>query len=361
MNKIKLNPFLIGMGVAGLALVVFFGAKVAPLWAGKAALQRKVRNLNQTLQKETSFPSDDDIKTSLDQREKTVKAYKDFGVFYTQSSEQLNRWFDDLKLAANAVPNRGNFMASYRQSKDKIESDLKAKEVKIGTGDESGKYTFGFNWEDPQPAQLEQIASVAPADEARVLKEIQKRFWARERVANTILAILKDGGKVGRVHDFRFFRKLHPIIQGAWDGYPSGENTVTYLGVGAQAGQAPLQFNEYELPQKLGRTLTFGFALELPYSQVPRVISEILNPAAERNPAARLLVNVVGTHVTIREQNEPTKTVTWTQGEEADKTAAYQKARDEVKPIDVMLTVTCQIIDFDPAELKKFDAPAPQP
>jgi hypothetical protein len=352
MNKMKLNAFWTGVAIAGVVLVIAFGAKVVPLWAAKSASLKKVRTLTQTLQKEKAFPSDSDIQTFLDQREKTVKAYKDFGVFYAQSSEHLNRWFPDLKLAPNQYPNRGNFMASYRSQKEAIENTLKEKGVKLGTGDESGKYTYGFNWEDPQPDQFNPVA----ADEGKILKEIQKRFWARQRVANAILTILAEGGKVSRVHDFRFFRKLHPQMTGiTWDSYPTGEYAVTYLGVGAQANLAPLQFTEFDLPQKLGKTITFGFALELPYSQVPRVISEILNPAAEKNVAARLLVNVIGSHVTIREQNEPTKTVVYPQGDSAAQAAAIQKAKDEVKPVDVMLTVTCEIIDFEPSEMKKFE------
>ena len=33
--------------------------------------------------------------------------------------------------------------------------------------------------------------------------------------------------------------------------------------------------------------------------------------------------------------------------------------KDGIKPVNVMLTVTCQIIDFEPTELKKFEAAAP--
>jgi hypothetical protein len=354
MNKLKLNPFWAGVAIAGVALLVIFVAKVVPLITSKGGWQRKVRTLTQTLQKEKAFPSDLDIRTFVEQREKTVKAYNDFGVFYSQSSERLDRWFPDLKIASNQSPNRGNFMASYRTQKDEIEKTLKEKGVRIGTGDESGKYTYGFNWEDPQPDQF--APPFPPTDEIKVLREIQKRFWARQRVANAILIILNSGGKVGRVHDFRFFKKLHPQMTGiTWDSYPGGDYAVSYLGVGAPPNQPPLQFTEYELPQKLGRTMTFGFALELPYSQVPRVISEILNPAADKTPGERLLVNVIGAHVTIREQNEATKTVSYIQGDTAAREAAIQKVREEVKPIDVMLTVTCEIIDFEPTEMKKFD------
>ena len=356
MNKLKQNAFWAGVVIAGAALVITFGALVAPKWARKSGLQSRVKGVWRNLEKEKTFPSDADIETHKEQRGKIIKAYGEFGTFYTQSSERLQQWFPDLKLAANADPNRGNFMASYRLEKDKIEAALKEKGVKIGIGDETTRINYGFNWEDPQPADFDRMG----ADDKKVLKEMQKRFWARQRVATTILTIINDTqnpGKVNRVHDFRFFRKLHAQLSGTWDSFPSAQDAVNYMAVGAQPNMAPQNFQEYELPQKLGRTMTFGFALELPYSQVPRVISEILNPAAEKGVANRLLVNVVGSHVSIREQNQPSEPVVFTVGDEAARAEAIKKVKDAVKPIDVMLTMTCQLIDFEPSELKKLDAP----
>jgi len=356
MNKMKQNAFWVGIAIAGGLLAVLFGVLVVPLWATKSKLQRDVTTTLRALKNRRSIPGNDDIRSHEEAKDKTIKAYKEIGVFYAQSNDHLERWFPDLRLAAGMAPNRGNFMATYRGEKDKIETALKDKGVKIGIEDAAAKYTWGFNWEDPDQTAFGRAGA---ADETKVLLEIQKRFWARDRVAKAIVTILNEGGKVARVHDFRFFAKLHPQIQGPWDSYPGGADAVHYMAVGsAQLYQPPQNFQEYELPQKLGKTMTFGFALDLPYSQVPRVISEILNPSAEKNVAQRLLVNVVGTHVSIRDQNLPDETVTFTKGDAAAKEAGIQKVKDGIKPVNVMLTVTCEIIDFEPTELKKFDAPA---
>jgi hypothetical protein len=357
MNKIKQNAFWVGVGVAAGILAIAFGVVVVPMWTTKSKLHNQVAGLARTLKTIKSVPGNEDIRSNEEARDKAVKAYKEIGLFYTQSNDHLERWFEDLKLAPNTSPNRGNFMATYRGEKDKIEKALTEKGVKIGILDDQARYTFGFNWEDPDGAAFGRVG----ADEMKVLKEIQKRFWARDRVAKAIMTILNEGGKVIRVHDFRFFAKLHPQIQGPWESYPTGIDAVHYMAVGAaQAYQAPSNFSEYDLPQKLGHTMTFGFAIELPYSQVPRLISEILNPAAEKNVAARLLVNVVGAHISIREQNKPDETVTYTKAETPALTAAareagIQKVKEGINPINVMLTVTGEIIDFQPTELKKFE------
>ncbi len=350
----KKNAFWIGTGAAGAVLVIFFAVMVLPLWTKKGATEKNLGNLVKRLKGENSIPGTPDITACEVARTKTIEQYRKLGEFYATSNDHLERWFTDLKLAANQDPQRDGFMSIYRREKDEIEKALKEKGVTIGVPDPANpdKPKHGFNWEDPQPDEFGRII----ADEKRVLKEIQKRFWARQRVAHALLSILNDNGKVGRVHDFRFFRKLHPSLGSAtWETFPTLDHAVHYMGVGAPANAAPQNFAEYDLPQKLGKAMTFGFAVELPYSQVPRLISEILNPAAEKAVAARLLVNVIGTHVTIREQNDPEVKKTITRGDAEGKAKIEAEVKAAVKPIDVLLTVTCQIIDFEPSELKKLE------
>lgn len=362
MNKLKQNAFWAGLGVAGAALVAFVVLMILPALSAKSKAQREITRLKNILKDQGSFAGNEDIQTFETAKTKYKDNYQKIGDFYSKSKEHLERWFPDLKLAATQDPPRDAFMGIYRNEIAQIEKSLTDKGVRIGIGadeeEEKAKKAknFGFNWEDPQPDDWTKV--VAAGDEKKVIKELQKRFWARRRVADAMLAIVNDStqpGRVNRVHDFRFFRKLHGTIAGQWEAAPP---TVHYMGVGAtQLNQMPQNFQEFELPQKLGRTMTFGFALELPYSQVPRIISEILNPAAEKDVAARLLVSVVGTHITIKEQNQPEVKVIYLEGDLAGKKKAEQEAQDAVKPIDVLLTVSCQIIDFDPAELKKFDGP----
>lgn len=355
--SMKRNTFWVGTGAAAALVVVLFGVLVVPLWAKKSSKQSALGKLLKRLKDETAIPGSPDIAACEEAKAKAIEQYKKIGDFYSASNDHLERWFPELKLAANQDPQRDGFMSIYRREKDEIEKALKAKGVVLGVQDpmNADKYKFGFNWEEPDPNDFNKLQ----AEEKKILKEIQKRFWARQRVANALLTILNENGKVTRVHDFRFFRKLHTALAGStWEQFPTGEAAVHYAGVGAQLNAAPQNFSEYDLPQKLGKTLTFGFAVELPYSQVPRLISEILNPAAEKAVASRLLVNVIGTHVTIREQNEAEIKKNVPQGDKDAKEKAEAEIKAGIKPIDVLLSVTCQIIDFEPSELQKFDAPA---
>jgi len=132
---------------------------------------------------------------------------------------------------------------------------------------------------------------------------------------------------------------------------------IHWQGVASTNGQIS-GFQETDLPNDLGKTLTFGFAIELPYSEVPKAIREILNPGNEASATERMLVNLIGTHVTIRDQNEPVVTFQYIKNDKADedaKRAAKLAAVGGDKPRPVLLAVTCQIIDFDPSKVKKFE------
>jgi hypothetical protein len=70
-----------------------------------------------------------------------------------------------------------------------------------------------------------------------------------------------------------------------------------------------------------------------------------------------MLINLIGTHITIREQNQPLVTFNYLKGDATDeairKAEALAKAGgDKARP--VLLAVTCQIIDFDASKVKKF-------
>jgi hypothetical protein len=357
MNKIKLSPFWIGVLVAFGVLVVVFGALVMPQRGVLARKKRAVKDLANDLESaKGGTPSRQDIESWTKYKGEVTTAYKLVTDFYTVSDKYLERWFPGILLGGDGDPSRDIFAARYRDEGDKLEDLLTKKDVKIGFDDETPgrKGKFGFNWEAIAPNDWALIQT----DEKQVLRELQKRFWARQRLAN---AILNGGVKVQRIADFRFFKKLHEKLSAApWEQYQyKNEETIHWPAVNASANGQPIGFVETDLPNDLGKTLTFGFAVELPYSEVPKAIREILNPGNEASATERMLVNLIGTHVTIREQNEVKVPFTFEKGNKADedakRTEALTKSGGE-KPRSVLLAVTCQIVDFDPSKVKKFGA-----
>ena len=359
MKKIKLSPFWLAILVAAGLLVVLFATVVMPK---TALLARKKRDVKRTADElkaaKEGTPSRADIDSWNKYKTDVTTAYKQVTDFYTVSDKYLERWFPGMLLGATQDPARDTFMAKYRDEGGRLEQGLAAKEVKVGIdAEEAGKPSkFGFNWEGVTPNDWALVAA-NPADEMTVLRELQKRFWARQRLANVIL---NGGVKVNRIVDFRFFKPLHEKLQNApWSQAPNKpDELVHWQGVNAGQNGQPIGFVETDLPNDLGKTLTFGFAIELPYSEVPKAIREFLNPGNEATTQERMLVNLIGTHVTIREQNEPVVKFNFEKGNKADEDAKRAKALADSggdKPRPVLLAVTCQIVDFDPAKVKKFE------
>jgi len=361
MKKIKLSPFWLAILGAVAVLVFVLLPMVGTMMTKQTKLKGQVKysaDQLKTALKDT--PSRGDIETWQKYKSEVGRAYKDVTDFYTTSDKHLERWFPGILLGADGDPARDNFMTRYMDEGRNLEEKLKTHNVAMGLEDDTGKKRFGFNWEAVTPNDWAVIANAGPSDEKHVLRELQKRFWARQRLANIILTA---NVKVGRIVDFRFFKLLHERLgQAPWQQYPTKPSElILWQGVGANPQGVPMGFTETPLPNDLGQTLTFGFALELPYSEVPKAIREMLNPGNEAAAQERMLVNLIGTHVTIREQNEPLVEFNYIKDDKADEEAkkadALKKAGGD-KPRPVLLAVTCQIIDFDPTKVKKFDAPA---
>ncbi len=367
MNQLKQNPFWVAIALAGAVLLGGFFYFVFGLFGRQSSLQNNLHGPRGLIKElgDANMPGDGDIRAWREYWNASVKSYGEVTEFYTKTNAHLERWFPGLP----ENPPRDVFIARYGEEISKLETRLKEKGVRIGAAAEEGeekdkKAKFGLNWEIPDIQAFNDIASKGqPGEVERVLKEIQKRFWARERMANALLTLRTESdGKIrARVHDFRFFKRLHDKIQNApWDGAPTGQDLVFYQAVGADPGMGvPRGYTECALPGELGSTLTFGFSVELPYSQVPAVIRQILNPTSEA-ANQRLLVNVLGTHVTIHDQNSPQEDVIYTEGDLAEKTRKEASIKEKVKPQDVMLSVSCQMIDFEPSKVKKFDHRAVQ-
>ena len=367
MDKLMKNAFWAGTAAALGVLVILYFVLVARNIPAHAKLEKDVRGKKTALGSATTR-AEDNIKQWTDRKTQMLGSYKKITEFYMASDRHLERWFDGFD-----GKDRGTFMARYREEIQKLEESLTKGKTEIGIPDASNPAVkkFGFNWEEPLPDQWTAIIQGGPLEEPRVLKELQKRFWARQRVAN---AILKNDLKVSHVHDFRFFRRLSSNLREAgWETVPTGGDAVFWPGVKSdQPGQMPRNFQEFELPNELGRTFTFGFALVLPYSEVPKVLKEILNPDIEpRNDSGsdRLLVNLLGAQVTLRAQNQPVIPYWYYEKEEEHRAAQRKKAFadagiTDIVPRDVLLAVTCQIVDFEAGKVKTLamDPPAaPEP
>lgn len=343
MKQLKQNAFWVGVVVAVAVLVAGYALMVVPIGLKKAKQQADIRKILGGLNT-GQIPGDPDISSWKSYKAELMKDYAKITKFYEGCDAHLERWFPGLP----AQPDRGAFMGKYRDEAKEIENKIRDKDkndpIKIGMEidareGEAKKTKGGFNWEDPTPDDWDKIG----ADRDRVLKTLQKRFWARQRVANVVL---EGGVKISRIADFRFLRRLHDKLMTAeW------ENPI----MGSPVQPFPPAMAEFELPEELGRPLTFRFAVELPFSEVPKFLQELLNPSSQASAQERLLLSIPQAHVTISSQNEPEVSRTVEEGNAEQMRKLEEEKRQVNAPRNVLLVATCQILDFEPSKAKKFD------
>lgn len=373
MDKLKQNPFLAAMVGAGALLLILAGVLVYPAWDDAGTIEGKVKALQSQLSMaSTDTPGQPDLDSWNDGNEerqtkdekdyygKLTGSYKNVLTFYMQYDFNLEWWMthgappdpakataaDGEKLAQ--TPSVGDLMSkisdAYKAPEIGIRDRFAKKGVKIGLFIEGeSEPTLGFNWE-PNPS----LSAVGDAEEQRkVLKTLQKRYWIRERVANVCLE--KDI-RVDCLVDVYFARFLHAKL----DGSGVGGHGIDYFG---NPVKDKTRFDEFDLPGGLGKTITFGVTVDLPYGEVPKFIRRMLD--TDLKP--RLLVTVLASRVVVLSQNEPKMTYGYDKYEEksekenADlKAAAEKKALEEVKPKPVRLQLVCQVMDFDTAKLPEW-------
>jgi len=311
---------------------------------------------------------------------KLLWSYRTVLRFYAEYDWNLEWWMthgeevktptDEMEASEiqslRASPSHGDLLTKLRVAGTGpvgLEAKLKQRDVKLGmpppanARDDENPYAgkYGFNWEvdfkwDP----------VGEKEIPAVLKILQKRYWIRKRIANACLA---QDVKVQRLVDVYFFRPLHKNLSGGnypWDTRASSEtapDSLPYAGSPIRTGTDRGRFDEFDLPGDLGKTITFGVALDLMYPEVNKFVRKLL----DRDLAPRLLLSTVGMRMMVLEQNPATLTYTYDWKERDDgqnkkrqedaekKFLEENKAHLQLRPVRLLLT--CQVVDFDSAKL----------
>jgi hypothetical protein len=351
MIKLNVNRFWAGMGCAGGFLVLLWSLVLLPGIARHSGLRGDLGIRARDLElARNGTPSRSDLDGWSKYRADLIQSRSRIAAFYADNSRSLRQWFPDLPKAPDGDPPRDAFVVRYQDEARLLENSLIQGAQHVAVGGEEEEKAPGFNWED---LRIERWDSLGRENERIVLRELQKRFWARQRVANLAVSSCV---KLKRIVDFRFFNRLHEKFPEG-GGLQGGIPLAQWPGLMPEVpGGPPRQFQETLLPGDLGRQFTFGFSVELPYSEVAKAIREVVSPGAEATTRERMLVNLIGTHVTIRGQNPPKTFFDYEENNDQERKAKEKEILKSARPPTVLLTVTCQIMDFDAAKLRELSA-----
>ncbi len=368
MNKLKQNLFWVGVA-AGLAVV----AAVAFLWwlpLHQSAEEEKTKigklNTDLTSLKDqapwekaapdvrSGAPSQKDIEKWNEVKKQFQGDYKTIAENFIKHDAPLEGWLPSLTNKTN--PPHTEFCNSLVDAAKELEKEIRAKGVLVGLPNDlkpDGKY--GFNWGDVVNLPW----SVITDEERRsAIRDLQKRYFICELIRDAVTA---QGVKAERLNDVFFFKVLADPQKFPQEPRPTAaEGEVKY--VGSPTTEFGARFEELYLPEGdkppkpedpknfLGRTITFGFSVTLSYSDVAKLIREVITPS--RSP---LLVNVIGVRIFAATQNPLKKEdqVRIQKGDphEAKIAARKKELEDAVKPQPVQVWITGQVIDFDPAKV----------
>jgi hypothetical protein len=376
MNKLKQNAFW--FGVAGALAVV--GAVAAlwwyPLYDTASATKTKIASLKSELESTSKTPlfggkvpgatsgapSDPDIKKWSAVRAQYIEDYKLIAKHYADRDKALETWFADLPNKTN--PSYDQFGTPYKTAAGELEQGIRGKGIKVGypkdDKDPNTEGKYGFNWADIANLPWQTISE----DERRsAVRDFQKRYWICELIRDAITA---DGVKVDRLNDVYFFKPVADPSKFPADLRPAvtdGEIRYVNNPLEAQGLGGQNKFDEFVLPEGdkpakpeeaknyLGKTITFGFSVTLSYSDVAKLIREVITPSK-----SQLLVNVIGVRVFVPKQNPFTReaTIRPVKGDPTTETQKADKKREleaDVKPVPVTVWITGQVIDFDASKL----------
>ncbi|HTF57988.1 MAG TPA: hypothetical protein VK661_12215 [Planctomycetota bacterium] len=369
MDKLKQNRFLAVTGVVTLAAVAAFVVLVLPEWNQASAKNTQITKAGTEIGGELpTLPGSLNIEEWEKHRGDLQAQYDRTLGDIVQLDKSLEQWFDGL----DSTSTFDTFLTRYNDERERLEVELISKGVLIGSprmeGDKQVESKSpGFNWVTRDHLRL----PFSTQEQQNQAKEIlQKRFNVCRAIVN---AITGDKGKPSRLLDVTFLEKPAFIQTSLSGGTPEVraalipvDSKIYFKGIfplmelllplnGEEEGKEAKEEGEgkeSKTKKYLGRTLTFGFAVEMKYQDMPDLVHNLLHPTVE----PILNVSIIGLNVFVPVPNPPKKeeTVTGKASEEAEVRKKYADMEANCPPPVVHVYVACQVFDFDPAGIPTF-------
>ena len=346
MNKVRQ---FIGWIIAGVILAAaagVFAGMALPLYGDISDKATEIENMSADLQNDIrikAMPKSTDIQGFEAARGTLENKLNGVKKFYRDYDAPLEQWFPSLNLDAAGTPGTSQFRTewlTHRRALDQKMTDWRKKGLGYHRpyADEDFKIDMGFNWEKIEELTANEL------DDAR-MRLFMKRYWIRKLIAD----IVTDPGiDAHRLLEVDFLKKVEKfdVLASAAGAVPSGEmiQHVTWDlgwlpgGQGAPGRQQSTFDNEQVLQADLGETITFAFAVTLPYKNVPDLLDRLM-----RVEQGKPLIHVVTTRIYVHDQNPFEWTETVDPGKGTDRTKELNELYGSRHPI---VTITAYAIDF---------------
>jgi len=368
MDKLKQNRFLAVVGIFGVVAIAVFVALVLPEWNAASGAAMQITKAGDAIKKELpGLPGEIDIEQWEKHRGDLRKQYDKTLQEIVQLDKSLEQWFDGL----DATSTFDTFLTRYNDERERLEVELISKGVQLGSPRTEGDHQVeskspGFNWVTREHLRL---PFSTQEQQAQAKELLQKRYNICRAVVN---ALTGDKGKPARLIDVSFLERP-PFLQSTPPGggtdvrsplitvdsklyfrgiTPNLEQTLPRNGESAEEAKEEGEGREPKNPKYLGKTLTFGFAVEMDYQNMPDLIYNLLHPTLE----PILNVSIVGLCAYVPKPNpaEVREKVTARPSEVADIQKKFKEMEANYPSAPMHVYITCQVFDFDPAGIPSF-------
>lgn len=299
--------------------------------------------------------SDLDVKAIQEEKGKLLGGYKELVGIYSKMEKEgsnIEKWFANLQIETDGYPLIGNFVSAYEDSYNRLDNKLKSY-LEQGQIPE-GWFKDPINKDEPNKSK---------ANEA--IKSLQKRFWIKERLVNTLQELEKQKLTPIKFHGLVFFKELSGTYKFArirnFPGYSrfekSREEATTDIEFVTLDGAGKQQFSKI----KIADTITFGVEVELNYPDIFKFIHAFLDNFRE----PRMIVELNGLRIShvkwqssdeIRRKDRTIGSVDGITLDPVEKANAEKKEMDEIKKNNMMLAyITFRVIDPDIKGLEEVE------
>jgi hypothetical protein len=337
--NLKANLFWVVCGALALVLVLLYMFLLKPkqeefdkTLANIKGGQRKLQTvLNPEAPELKGVPvGDPDIQRWNAHRQELIKKLEQVVKFYVDHDGSFEEWLPELSVKPGEVPNPGTFLSEWKTAINKVNEAARI----------SDEADSGLRWETITDADLSK-----PAKD-RLMKDLMKSFWIRQRVWESLRKIADREKAAGK--------RQTQILEVAWvqSVYSKPEYGLTPPPEFPPDRNTPSKYpglsltREFSFPGELGRTMTFGAELRIRLSDLPVFLSALLDPNAK--PA--VFVELLGVRIEPDGVNEFSRTVPVPSD---NQDAAMEEHEKKQEPQFIRAVVTARILDFDRAKLEE--------
>lgn len=188
MDKLKGNTFVVGVAVAGLAIVGAFVYFVLGAWNAASAAEASVldkKSKVEGLAAKSDLAGDKWVGSAEGYQKEAEAEYEKCMKYYQDADKRLERWFEKLSVKSEDQPSQGDLKTELATGINSLKTMLQSSSIEVGYPKPAGT---GFGAGAASNPEGEGGFVVEDPTAGGDMKLMMKHFWIQKHVAETAKA-----------------------------------------------------------------------------------------------------------------------------------------------------------------------------